>query len=46
MILRYPVTHPRGNKMSDAIEATVDLFAIGSFITAVYVLVVLMSGAA
>lgn len=32
--------------MSRAIETTVDLFAIGSFITAVYVLAAIMSGAA
>lgn len=32
--------------MSDAIEATVDLFAIGSFITMVWVLAAILSGAA
>jgi hypothetical protein len=32
--------------MSQAIEASLDLFAIGSFITAVFVLAAIMSGAA
>jgi hypothetical protein len=35
-----------GSVMSQAIEATVDLFTIGSFITAVYVLAAILSGAA